>query len=104
MIRGTTPTDIITIKNPGDLDLRNALEVFVTIRQRQVTLTKTGEDIEVEKASVSYCLTQTESLRFQEGKAEAQINWTYMDDGGKKRGATKWLPVTIDKQLLERVI
>lgn len=104
MIRGTTPTDTITIKNPGDLDLRNALEVFVTIRQGQVTLTKTGENIEVEKASVSYCLTQTESLRLQEGKAEAQINWTYMDDVGKKRGATKWLPVNIDRQLLERVI
>lgn len=104
MIRGTTPTDTITIKNPGDLDLRNALEVFVTIRQGQVTLTKTGENIEVEKASVSYCLTQTESLRFQEGKAEAQINWIYTDNEGRKRAATKWLTIMIDRQLLERVI
>ena len=104
MIRGTTPTDTINIKNPGDLDLRNAIEVFVTIRQGQVELTKTGEDIEVAKASVSYCLTQNESLRFKEGKAEAQINWTYMDGQGRKRGATKWLPVNVDRQLLERVI
>lgn len=104
MIRGTTPTDTITIKNPGDLDLTTVLDVYVTIRQGQVSITKTGEDLDVAKAAVSYCLTQQESLRFKDGAAEAQINWTYMDNGGKKRAATKWLPIQIDKQLLERVI
>ena len=104
MIRGTTPVDTITIRNPGDLDLTEMLEVYVTIRQDGVPLTKTGADITVEKAAVSYCLTQQESLQFREGEAEAQINWTYMAGQEKRRGATKWLKVRIDRQLLDRVL
>lgn len=104
MIRGTTPTDTIRIKNPGDLDLTTVDEVYVTIRQGVYTITKTGEDIEVAKAAVSYSLTQQESLRFKVGEAEAQINWIYTNNEGRKRAATKWLTIMIDKQLLERVI
>lgn len=106
MIRGTTPTFKLTVTNGGELDLTAADEVFVTIRQREKTVTKTGEDIFVEPQAVSVWLEQKDSLRFAAGPAEVQINWTYMDQDThqKRRAATKVKTITIAEQLLERTV
>lgn len=104
MIRGTTPDIRITIKNPGDLDLTTALSVYVTIWQNGRSVTKTGDQVVVNAASVEFDLTQQESLGFCEGAAEAQINWTYQGSDRVKRGATKWTEITIGRQLLEKVV
>lgn len=104
MIRGTTPTITITIRNPGELNLTQAEAVYVTVRQGKHSVTKTGDALVVETAAVSFWLTQEESLDFREGRAEAQINWTYQGTDGVKREATKWTAIMIDRQLLERVV
>lgn len=87
MIRGTTPTLTLTIKNGGqDLDLTQASAVYVTIRQNGKIITKTGEDITVAAKTVSCWLTQEESLSLRENsQAEVQLNWTYFDN---RRAAT----------------
>ena len=106
MIRGTTPTFSITIRDPGGLDLTRAANVYVTIEQGRVQITKTGEDLEVSPASVQCRLTQEEALSFAEGKADIQLNWTAANllDGSLRRCATKVARVMVDKQLLDEVV
>lgn len=81
MIRGTTPTLTLRIKNGGpDLDLTQASGVYVTIRQNGKIITKTGDDITIAAKTVSCWLTQEESLSLREqSQAEVQLNWTYYD-------------------------
>ena len=106
MIRGTTPTFTLTVTNGGDLDLTTAIDVFVTLKQKGTTVTKTGTEISVQAKAVSVWLEQKDSLRFVTGPAEVQINWTYMDaeTHQKRRAATKVKTIIIAEQLLERTV
>ena len=112
MIRGTTPT--FTLRVP-DVDLTRVEEVYVTVRQANTAVTKTGNDIQVEtivdaneavQGSQILCwLTERESLALSEGvDALIQVNWTYLDNAQKKRAATKTKLIEIDKQLLNGAI
>lgn len=106
MIRGTTPTFTFTIKSQT-LDLTEAENVYVTIRQGGKEITKTGEDLEVAQKVVSVFLSQEESLSLVESPADVQVNWTYLDplDGVTvRRAATVVKTINITKQLLKRVI
>lgn len=105
MVRGATPTFVFTLSDES-VNLLEAESVYVTIEQPGTSITKSGQDILVEQHSVSVWLSQKESLMLKEGKAEAQLNWLYTDDvtGDIKRAATKLAEITIEKQLLRRVI
>lgn len=110
MIQATTPTLIFRVKNKADgtpIDLSIADEVYVTIRQGMLTLTKSGDDVSVDVNVVSVWLSQKESLRLSpKAPAKVQINWTYTDQisGKKQRAAAKVKDIKIDEQLLQRVI
>ena len=107
MIRGTTPTFTLTIHDPSDsLDLTQANNVYVTIRQDAFDVTKTGEDLTVEARKVSGWLTQEETIQLKAGKtALVQVNWTYTDVGGSvKRAATKVQDMQVGRQLLPEVL
>ena len=73
--RGTTPTFRHTFTEES-LDLTTANNVYVTYKQGTKSLTKTGEDIEVEPKAVTVYLTQKETLTFKDGTLESQVNWT----------------------------
>ena len=106
MIRGTTPTFTLTIKNP-DINLGEANNVYVTFGQGAKTIEKSGEALEVDGRTVSVWLEQKESLDLMEGKeVEIQVNWTYLDIDGEtiRRAATIPKSVPVTKQLLKRVI
>lgn len=105
MIRGTTPTITMNITNGGDLDLTKAAEVYVTMRQGQRVITKKN-DLVVSAKSVSFYLSQRETLSLKEGPAYLQINWAYADtvNKTKRRAATKIKQIEIREQLLEEVI
>lgn len=105
MIRGTTPTIHMNIINGGELDLTQAKELYLTLRQGQRLITKTT-GLEISPQSVGFSLTQREALSLKEGPAEVQINWIYEDatDGTKRRAATRIKQIEINRQLLEEVI
>ncbi len=105
MIRGTTPTITMNITNGGELDLTKAAEVYVTMRQGQRVITKKN-DLVVSAKSVSFYLSQRETLSLKEGPAYLQINWAYADavNKTKRRAATKIKQIEIREQLLEEVI
>lgn len=107
MIRATTPTFTFTIRS-DTLDLSSAANIYVSLAQgNRFYLEKTGEDIEMTPPrTVAVWLTQEESLQLIERvPLECQINWTYLDASQNvRRAATKWKNITVDKQLLKRVI
>ena len=105
MIRGTTPTFTLTIDDEN-LDLSQAENVYVTIKQANTTITKTGEYLEVDQNMVMCWLTEEESFRLKENiEAAIQINWTYLESSGtRKRAATQTHKIMVGRQLLNEEI
>lgn len=104
MIRGTTPTFSLTIT--GDVNLAEAENIYVTIRQGPVVITLTGDRLQIVDKTISCWLTQEESLKLQEKTtAKVQVNWTYLENGEyTRRAATVVKDIPIGIQLLGRVI
>ena len=103
MVRGTTPTFILTL---DDVDLTGT-NVYVTFKQdkgdcpKGLLLTKTGDDLTIEENVVSVYLSQEETLRFARGKLYIQVNWTF-DNG--KRACSEIALVKVDNNLLNGVL
>ena len=103
MVRGTTPTLILHILD-DNIDLTQATNVYLTIKQDNYTLTKTTPQLELSTNTIDCYLTQEESLRFSEGAADVQVNWTYQNNGIVYRAATKIKTIQVGPQLLTRVV
>lgn len=108
MVRGTTPTVTLRIKEKYNIDLNEAIQILFTVSQGHFSVTKTGDDIAVSQdgRSVGAYLTQEESLELSDKQpAEAQINWTYYDlNGVVKRCATIVKEFEVNKQLYRKAI
>ena len=78
MIRGTTPTFKLSIDDES-IDLTEMNNVYATFQQDEYLVTKTGEDIEVYPQEVDVYFSQEESLRFNKGTVNIQLNWTFGD-------------------------
>ena len=106
MIRATTPTFILTL--PSDIDQTEATNIYVTFAQpsqdRQemdFSLTKTGEDLEVDKNVVNVYLTQEDTLHFISGrKVLIQMNWIF---GDGTRAASEIASVIVRPNLIPEV-
>lgn len=106
MVRGTTPALTLTIPDGGDLDLTQATAVYVTLRRKGQSITITGDSLAVEPKSVTFHLSQEESLALSPGEVDVQLNWTYGDalTGVLSRGATEVRKIVVTEQLLTEVI
>ena len=76
MRRGTTPTFTLNVTGATF----SGCNVYVTIRQNGVMLTKSGEDLDISVIDEEHCkivigLTQEETLSLKTGKAAIQIRW-----------------------------
>ena len=100
MVRGTTPTFRATFTDET-LDLTNTNNVYVTFKQGENLITKSGEALEVAEKQVDVFLSQEETLRFKEGYAEMQVNWTY-EQG--KRACSNVATVRVGKNLVWSVL
>lgn len=101
--RGTTPTFTLSFEE-GSVDLTEAANVYVTFRygiQRNRVLTKTGEDLDVTENTIDVYLNQEETLAFEVGNVEIQVNWTYTGGG---RASSEVVSYAITKQLLNEVL
>ena len=103
MIIGTTPTFTLTIPDKEGLDLNSAEEIYFTIRQGSLKITKFGEDITIiNDYSVSVSFTQEETLQFRYNiPAEIQLNWIY---GNGARAATEIKTIQVSKNLIREVL
>ena len=99
MYRGTTPTFVLNLE--GSVDLTDAHNVYATFYQKGVTITKTGDDIEIHPTQVEVYFTQEESLKFKTGAIQIQVNWTYSNGS---RSCTDIASVSVDRNLIGEVL
>ena len=79
MIRYTTPTITLNVS----VDLSQATNIIVTIKQGNVFLKKENQTYSQGKILVD--LTESESAAFRENStAKVQVNWLYLDNGVEK--------------------
>ena len=101
MIRGTTPDYLLNIDG---YDLSDKT-VYVTIRQNNTRLTKTGDELSIavdeNGSTIALLLSQKDTLQLKEGSAEIQVR--FIDSNGTAY-ATEIATITVSRVLLERVI
>ena len=107
MIEWPTPDYVFRIRDEN-VDLTQAINVYVTFVQGSYSCTKTGSDIQVSEKEVRVWLDQDESSVFKasNSKVEVQINWTYNRDGQTKigRAATTIKSFQVTRNLLQKAI
>ena len=103
MKRFTTPSILMTV--PVDL---TGADIYVTIKQGQRKLQKTGADVisvydsESGKTELSVSLSQEETGAFlAEKKAYVQVNWIFLDG---TRDATNIKQIDVSENLIAEVI
>lgn len=99
MIPWTTPTITLNVS----VDLSSATNIIVTIKQGDLFLKKEHQTYSQGKVMLE--LSETESAAFKaNSSAKVQINWTYLDNGVEKRGATSVGTITIGENMLQEVL
>lgn len=84
IIRGTTPTITYTFKN---IDVNDIMIAYLTIKQgTEILVEKTLDEAIVSESTLSWDLTQEDTLRLNVGSAEPMLNWK-LDSG--LRGASR---------------
>lgn len=99
MTQATTPTFVLTL--PGSVDLSFAENVYFTLRQNSVSITKNTSDLEINHNVVSVFLSQIDTVKLTSGTAQIQLNWTYPD---KSRACSNIASVNINENLLKEVV
>ena len=100
MVRGTTPTFRLYL-NDEYVDLTQAVNVYVSFKQKDTLITKTGEDLDITENEVDVYLSQAETLKFIKGDAEIQLNWTYLDG---RRACSNIITIEVDINLIGDVL
>lgn len=99
MTQATTPTFILTL--PNSVDLSQAENVYFTLRQNNVSIQKSTNDLMIEGQTVSVFLSQIDTLQLTAGTAQMQLNWTY-ENGG--RACSNIVSVNVTENLLKAVV
>lgn len=98
IIIGTTPTIIYTFKMVSVSDITVAI---LTIKSGNNTLTKTLEDAEIGEDSLSWTLTQEETLAISAEVSSMMLNWKTQDG---TRGASAKTTVIMSDNYVREVI
>lgn len=98
MTRGGTPTFLVEFEG---VDLSTVSQIFATFRQNSLILTKKINDMTISGSSVSFALTQNDTLKFKGGIAELQFRMLFSN--GVIR-STKFIDVDVLPILSNEVI
>lgn len=85
MYQGTTPSLIYDI--PQEVDIDNAIDVYVSFAKNGKTFL-TDKTPTIDNNKVIVYLEQEETLKFPLGDVQVQLNYTFMEDGKKKRNCS----------------
>lgn len=99
MVQGTTPTFILTL--PDTIDMAAISNMYFTLEQGEVKLTKKGDDLSIDGHDVLVFLSQEETLKFKTGRALLQLNWTYPEG---VRACSNIVTVNVGLNLIKEVI
>lgn len=96
----TTPTLTLTFTDE-DLDLTTASNVYVTLKQNDSIVSKSGTSVTVSPKQIVTVLSQSDTIQFSEGFADIQANWVYQNG---KRACSNVQSIKMSRQLLKAVI
>lgn len=99
MVQATTPTFILTL--PDTVDLSQAANIYFSLRQKNVIIEKSNDDLTVDGQTVSVYLSQAETLQLVSGAAQIQLNWTYANGS---RACSNIASVQVTENLLKEVV
>ena len=99
MTQATTPTFILTL--PNSVDLSQTENVYFTLRQNNVSIQKSTDDLVIEGQTVSVFLSQLDTLQLTAGTAQMQLNWTYNNGS---RACSNIVSVNVTENLLKAVV
>ena len=99
MVQYTTPTFILTL--PNTVDLSEAESIYFSITQGKLEIVKTGESVVLDGHTVSVYLSQEETGRFANTKANVQLNWKYANGA---RACSNIVAVDVGTNLLKAVV
>lgn len=99
MVQATTPTFILTL--PDTVDLSQAANIYFSLRQKNVIIEKSNDDLTVDGQTVSVYLSQAETLQLISGAAQIQLNWTYANGS---RACSNIVSVQVTENLLKEVV
>lgn len=99
MVQATTPTFVLTL--PETVDLTQIQNIYFTMRQGNICINKSTDDLPIDGHTVSVYLSQAESLQFSAGSAYIQLNWTYSDGS---RACSNIVTIQVDNNLLKEVV
>jgi hypothetical protein len=99
MVQGTTPTFILTL--PNTVDLTAIKNMYFSLEQGSTRLRKEGADLQINGQDISVYLTQAETLKFNTGRANLQLNWTYPDGS---RACSNIVNVNVGLNLIKEVV
>ena len=99
MVQATTPTFILTL--PDTVDLSQAANIYFSLRQKNVIIEKSNDDLTVDGQTVSVYLSQAETLQLVPGAAQIQLNWTYANGS---RACSNIVSVQVTENLLKEVV
>ena len=99
MVQATTPTFILTL--PDTVDLSQAANIYFSLRQKNVIIEKSNDDLTVDGQTVSVYLSQAETLQLVSGAAQIQLNWTYASGS---RACSNIVSVQVSENLLKEVV
>lgn len=95
---GTTPTYVLTFQG---VDFTQADEIVVTISDmNEVTILELTP--EATETTLTFSLTQEQTLAMPIGSCLIQVNWLY--DGGNKRAASNKAKIDFKKNLKHEVM
>lgn len=99
MVQATTPTFVLTL--PEEVDLSEASNIYFTLRQKNVQINKSGDELVIDGQTVSVYLSQSETLQLVSGAAQIQLNWTYANGA---RACSNIASVQVSENLLKEVV
>lgn len=100
-------TTVLTIELDDEtVNLEDASEIYVTLRQQEVSIQISGDHVEADGHTLTAYLTQAETLRLQNNApAKVQANWLYTNlRGDVARAAIDPVEIEIGEQTLRRVL
>lgn len=105
MFRGTTPTFTLTFSDEH-LDFSDARSIAVTIsdRSQHCIVEITESDLTIETNSLSFSLSQEQTLSLPEGNLLVQVNWTYDQGNVVKRACSDVAQIDFRRNLKEEVM
>lgn len=104
LYRGTTPTYTITFPNDIDMTLATNIVVSLGNSSKNTLIEKKGNDLAVDVHTVSFDLSQEESLRFRQKFFIGQVNWLYSDGLKTRRACSNFFKVPVEDNMKDEVM